>query len=364
MKKPMPRINMEKHRRAIPFRTFLSRLIWITVIPLVGLAVYLAVNDVYTLQAQLDQSTADRVHNVVSVIDRQIEAQIAGLEVLAASPLLDDTSRWNEFYREAVGYKENFGGHVVLADPSMKMILNTRLPFGESLPPLPRPGGHAAAPAVLETGNPSVGDMFLGPIAREPLVAVVVPVRREGQIRFLLLSLIETRRFEQRLQQLALPSAWSVTLLDGKKEVMTRRSPPGLEYKPDDSALNKRFTAKSALSQWSVVLEVPKEVYHAPVFTAGLALGIIIFVGTLAGVVGGRLVGRRLAQAVAGLSDIPPLSSGGLGIAEIETVRAALNEASEARRASEQSLQDAHRRLRSFVDANIVGVLVASPSGR
>ena len=95
------------------------------------------------------------------------------------------------------------------------MLFNTRVPFGAPLPTLPRPKGRAAAPAALETGKPAVGDLFVGPIANQPLVAIAVPGLHEGKIDFLVLAIFDARAFQSRLEKVELPRGWSLALLDG-----------------------------------------------------------------------------------------------------------------------------------------------------
>jgi len=339
---------------ALPLRVFLTRLIWFSVLPLFILAVYLAVDHVRTIRAQIDRDAADRVANAAAAVDRHLRAEIAGLETLAASPLVDDRSRWSEFYREAQAYRENFGGHVILSDLSMQMLLNTRAPLGSALPQLPRPRGHAAVPAVLATGKPSVGDMFFGPVAKEPLVAVAVPVVREGQIRFLLLSTIETRRFQQGLDEVVAPPGWSLALLDGKGDVMARRpsSPGGSRPAANPGG---RFSAKLNLAHWSVVLDVSTAVYRMPVMAAATALAVAILCFTLLSIFAGRIVGKRLARSVASLAEASPSPASPPLIAEVEEARRILKDAAEARETAEQMRHESETRFRSTLDSMMEG---------
>lgn len=62
--------------------------------------------------------------------------------------------------------------------------------------------------------------MFFGPISKEPLVAVVVPVIRSGRTLFLFMSIIETRQFQQCIDEVALRPEWCLTVFDGKDEVL------------------------------------------------------------------------------------------------------------------------------------------------
>jgi PAS domain S-box-containing protein len=243
---------------------------------------------------------------------------------------VEDTSRWPEFYKEAQGFHRSFGSHVILADPQMHMLFNTRAPFGTTLPMLPRPKGRAAAPIAAETGKPAVGDSFQGPVAKELLVAIAVPVVREGKVRQLLLTVFEARQFQANLEQVALPAGWSLTLLDGSGAAIARRAPPRREAGADVDA-GGRFSAKSALSPWSVVLEVPSDIRRAPLREAAGALALAVVGATVVGLVGGTLAGRRLARSVSSLVQAPVPGAQPPRIAEIASVRSLLDEAARRR---------------------------------
>lgn len=349
---------------------YLSRLIWLCVLPLLLLVLFLAAAHVRVLHVQRNRDAQGRALDVVAAVDRRVEAQIAALQLLAASPLLDDPSRRGEFFVEARAFHQRFAGHVILADLSLQMLLNTRSPLGTALPKLPQPKGHAAVPAVLATGKPAVGDVFPGPIAREPLVAVVVPVVRDGGIRYLLLSTVETRQFQDILDGLSLPAGWSLSLIDGKSEEMARRGRPERDGGAAAEGTPGRFVVRSTATPWSVVLKIQPGVYRSPILTAAVALIAAIVVALLVSILVGRVASRQLARSVEGLAGAVAPGAGSGAIAEIEEARRRLSEAAAAREAavsarleSEEHLLQAHGRLRRFVDANIVGVVTASPSG-
>jgi PAS domain S-box-containing protein len=340
--------DISNKMQVMSLHAFLTRLIWLCVLPLTLLAVYLAVYHVGSLQSQRNQQAADLARNVATAVDRHLKSRIAGLQLLASSPLVDEPNRWPELYQEAQGFLSSFGSHVVFADASMQMRFNTRVPFGAPLPKLPTPKGHAAAPETLKTGRPSVGDLFLGPIAKEPLVAVVVPVLREDRTRFLLLSTIEAAQFQQRLDQVALPAGWSLTLRDSKKEVVARRSPPGMTAVPDrsaDASAKGCFVVPSSVTRWTVVIDIPRGIYRAPAMTAAVALAAAILMVTLISVLGGRWAARRLGRAVRSLAQTPPPLSGRPRIVEIEAVGRMLADAAVAREKAEATRREAERAL-------------------
>ncbi len=345
-----------RSKKSMSLLSFLTRLIWLCMVPLLIVAVYLAFRHVSTLTAERKQAGKHRVRNIASSIDYQITAQISALRLLAASPLMDEPLNLKQAYDGAQAFRQYFGGHVILADLSTQMLFHTREPFGAPLPKLPRPKGHAAAPAVLETGQPAVGDMFFGSLAREPLVAIVVPVVRNGHMKFLLLSIIETRQFQQRLDEVSLPPGWSLTVLDGKGAVMARRSPLEKDGSEDEEAYSGRFVAKSTVSHWSVVLTIPEGVYLAPIISSAVTLAAAILAATLVGLLGGRLAGGRLATSVAGIAHNRSQEASGWVISEIEAVRKMLVDAETARDASESASLETARHLELAVDAGNVGL--------
>jgi len=343
----------------MPLHAFLTRLIWLCVGPLVLLAAYLAIDRVRHVHDERDLETTNLAKSLSTAVDQDLNARIGALTMLAASPLVDDASRWKDLYQEAQGFRQSFGSHVILADLSMRMLFNTRVPFDTVLPSLPRPRGRAAAPFAVATGRPAVGDVFLGPIAQEPLVAVAVPVLRKGKTAFLLLTVFEARQFQKHLDQMPLPSGWSLALLDSNGETIARRAPPGLNPAADVDA-SGRFVVKSAVAPWSVVLEIPRGIYGASLVEAAAVLTLVVLGTTVAGVVVGTLASRRLGRLVASLAQAPTPGAPVPWIIEIAAVRRLLDEAAQRRETAEATLIVSEQRFRRlFYEAPLPQALIA-----
>ena len=343
--------------------SFLTRLIWLCVLPLVLLAGYLAVDSVRTAQAERDLAAANLAKNFATAVDRNLNARIGALRMLANSPFADQPAHWKDLHAEARGFYESFGSHVILADGELRMLLNTRVPFGTALPKLPRPEGRAAAPTALETGRPAVGDIVFGPVAGEPLVAIAVPGLREGKSAFVVLNIVETRQYQNRIEELALPAGWSLALVDGQGATIARRTPPS----PTAAAASdvaRRFVAESEMSPWSVVLEIPRTVYYAPLVAAATALAIAVLGATVAGVLGGTLASRRLARAVASLAQPPAPGAPAPDIAEIAAVRRLLDESAQRREKAEAERRTSEQRFRATFELAAVGIALVAPDGR
>ncbi|QDF97816.1 hypothetical protein CJ010_15380 [Azoarcus sp. DD4] len=343
-------------------RSFLIRLVWLCLLPLLMLAVYMAVETIKAERQERDTEALNLARNLATAIDQNLRARIGALNILAVSPLIDDPARWPELYQEAKGFLQSFGSHVILADAQMQMRFNTREPYGTALPRLPRPSGQAAVPTAFATGEPAVGDMFVGPVSKGELVAIAVPSLREGRQPLVVLTVVEASQYRKRLEQVALPAGWAVSLIDGKGDAIARRAPDPDEAPAGDDA--ERFVVKSELSPWSVVLEIPGEVYRAPLVSAGVGLAIGVLVATLTGAVGGLFASRRLGAAVAALADSGADGRAPAGITEIAAVRRMLDRSAERRKEAETARLASERRFRATFEQAAVGIALVGPDGR
>ncbi len=343
---------------------YLTRLIWLCLLPLVLLATWLAYDNVQTLQAERDQEASNLAKNFANSIDQFLKSRMRGLNVLTLSPLADDPARWKALYQEAQGFRESFGSHVVFSDVGepMRMLFNTRVPFGTPLPPLPRPKGHSSATTALATGKPAVGDRFFGPIAKEPLVSIAVPALREGKAVYLMVTVFEASLFQQRLDAVALPNGYVMSLLDGKGATIARRGAPG-PIPPKDGDAPGRYVAKSELSPWSVVLEIPRDVYRAPLLAAATALVAAILGATLVAMLGGMLASKRLSRSMTALLATPASDAPAPEIAEIAALRRQLDLAALTRQTAEATQRESEERFRRLFDEAPLPLGLVSPEG-
>ncbi|HEY9193477.1 MAG TPA: PAS domain S-box protein [Methyloversatilis sp.] len=336
------RPSQPRNQREISLNTFLTRLIWLCVGPLMLLAIYLAIANVRHLQEDRNLEATNLTRVLVTAVDQDLNARINALTMLAKSPTIDDPAHWNTLYAEAQGFQQSFGSHVVLVDPAMNMLINTRVPLGTPLPRLPRPAGRAAAPTALETGRPAVGDIVRGPIAEQLLVGVAVPVMRHGQTCYVVLTTLETSQFRTHIDRLALPDGWTISLRDSTGAIIAARAMDAMNFTAQDG----KFVARSSVAPWSVVLEIPTDIYNAPLQTATTTLLLTLLGATVAGVLGGALASRKLAESMAMLVKGPAAGKLPLPITELTSIRSLLDETAAGHEAAKETLRQSERRFR------------------
>jgi len=342
--------------------SFLTRLIWLCVLPLLLLAGWLAYDSFVDLRHHAHEDSHRVATNYVATIDQQLRARVRGLRLLDASPLVDDPPHWQDLYRQALVYREQFGGNVIFAaagDP-LRIIFDTAAPFAS--PPADWAGTETPAVAALAAslGTPAVGNLCSCQRPQKDSVALAVPVKRDGRVAFVLAAVFDTTYFEQSLGRISVPDGWHVGLVDGRGGTIASRGPPAQGAGAPDRRLH-RVEVQSSESPWSVVAEIPGEVYLPPLMRVATALVLGVTGATLIGVLGGALAGRRLNAAVGNLAAEPAARPPLSGIREIDAVQHRLDEAAALRDSNQlleqkvaartAELAEAHSRISAFAAA-------------
>lgn len=310
---------------------FLAKLILLCVVPLLLIATGLSIAAIDRQKQETDLTANHLASDLALDIDKDLGGRISGLEMLAASDRPDLA-----FYTLAQGYRQSFGSHVVLAEAGdpMRMLLNTRVPFGAPLPPLPRPTGRAAAPQALATGKAAVGDTFTGPVSQQRLLAIAVPVTGPGAPTRVVLTTLEASYFQNHLDWEKLPAGWALFLRDSLGERIAARVPADWED-ATASGPTARFIAHTTRAEWSVEVEIPQQIRRAPFLAAGLLLALGVVGATAVSVLGGMMAGRALGRQVAILAE-PSGTGAAPTIAEIADARLRLDQAAAAVRETQE----------------------------
>jgi signal transduction histidine kinase/CheY-like chemotaxis protein len=259
---------------------------------------------------------------LIQAVDRDLNTGITVALALANSPSLD-SGDIAAFYKQAssVLRPEFPGFNVVLSDRDSVQLMNTARPYG---PLLPDPGSAQRINKVFETGKPLISDLFIGGALKRPLVAIHVPVVRDGQVTYVISTAYVPERLGQVLKEQRLPPNRVIAILDSKGVVVARTHEAArfvghkaapmllakLPFKLEDAieAITLEgipvysMFSRSVTSNWAVVIGVPRSVVLSEMLASikWITAFLLVLLATGFGVA--WYFARNIARSVSALS--------------------------------------------------------------
>jgi signal transduction histidine kinase len=335
-----------------------------TALPLIALAVWLAVTLIDYNQKTMAAGAINRLRAVMSAVDAELRGGIASLQALAVSERLG-ANDLRGFHREATRFVQ-FQSRIEsvrLTLPDGQQVMNTVVPYGERLPATYDLKSFAR---VLETREPVAGDLVLGNTNKYS-VNIRVPVLRGGKVVYVLSASLDTETFSRLIAQQQLDKGWVSGLVDSEGRFVARRParPPGdMASKEFRDAVAQSgegwyrgrtvegfdaFTAHitSDFSHWSVGLGVPSAEVYGSATRAAWLMGIGFLISLGAAFAFAYWMGRRISAPISSLAAAarslgaaapPPLPTDS-NIREVAELANALKEAALAVRERHQILE-------------------------
>jgi signal transduction histidine kinase len=341
-------------RKPRSVHTYLVGLILGVLLPLLGFSGFLVIRSAWHEQDALAAAARNRTRIAATAIEDEL-GSLRGRLFLLAGGLSLQTSDLSEFHARA---KAAFGGMtVILSNPAGEEIVNTGIPFGQSLPDNPDPG---TVHLVAEQMRPFVTDIPLDPVTHRPVITISVPVTRDSEPVYVL-SLDISSTLPRILGELDMPDGWVAAIFDHQGYQIGRsvNPEPFLGHLARDEFIRHihaedegwvpgtsregvpLFNAfvHTRLANWTIDVGIPRDVLLAPVRQTTRSL-LLLGAGTLAlAVTMAVLIGYRVTASVIGL--VPIAEAVGRG----EPTAPALIHLSEANLVA-NSLYDAGERLR------------------
>ena len=248
-----------------------------------GWTAYSAADEQRTSALRTARETVGRVAERVMA---EAVDQVRVAETLAASTALDGPDL-PAFYREAerVAAAHPLWHTVELDDPTGDQILNLLRPPGLPLGPT---ADRATFDEVFRTHEPAIGGIGpVGPVSGLRLVALRVPVMRNGTLRNVLTIAFEPDAVGDILQQAGIPEGWIGAVVDRSGNYIARthddaatlglpasasvrraiRTSRGGFYEGvtrDGVAVETVFAPLPAAGGWSVHLGIPRSALDGP----------------------------------------------------------------------------------------------------
>jgi hypothetical protein len=128
------------------------------ILPLLILAMLLLAWGVRENRRVVEGALIDTALALSIAVDEQIVTWRSALEALSTSESFD-SGDFSGFYKQALTVAEQHDGGIVVFDPAIAQVLNTRVPYGG---PLPVPAYPEPVRRAFATGVPQVSGPFIG----------------------------------------------------------------------------------------------------------------------------------------------------------------------------------------------------------
>jgi signal transduction histidine kinase len=335
-------------------RTFLIWLVLACLLPGVIGAVILFAHQYRDNRAQQETDMILTARALVHTVDSHLLRGRAIAQALSSadSLVMRDFDRFHQRARETVATTGAIA-NVVLRDAEGRQLLNTTVDFGAPLTAEPAP---EQVREVFASGKPTISGLFFGPVLRQPIVSVDVPVVIDGKVAYALGVGILPEHFSAIVTSQNLPPAWIAAVLDSSGTVVGRnrdaekfvgnkateklyeamaKSPEGtLSATTQEGTPVLTFFSRSSATDWRVAIGIPSKTLDAALVLplSMLAAGVATLFGIgllLAWLIGGRIAHsvKALTSPAAALGSDGPIPAPRVHVKEAAEVAAAIDRA-------------------------------------
>ena len=269
---------MRERMRLEGLPTIRSRLILLVMACVLPAAVMVGVLISYNYhqgRAALIQASMATARAMMSAVDSDLAGVRAALFALATSPHLTSTdlAAFDEQARDVLKTLNVY--NILLIDRTYQQRVNTLRPFGSKLPA----GADPWLQQVFKTGRPVTPDLFFGPVAQKPLLAVAIPVIRGDTVLYVLGASILPERLVGLLTRQRQSADWISAIFDSTGTIVARTrqmeqfvgrkgaSPlvarmaevaeDSLETRSLDGIAILAVFSRSTVSNWTVAIGIP-----------------------------------------------------------------------------------------------------------
>jgi signal transduction histidine kinase/CheY-like chemotaxis protein/HAMP domain-containing protein len=193
----------------------------LTLLPLIVFTTWTVLEMHREERARVERSLTATARALSLAVDGELTAAVTALEGLATSSDLD-TGNFRAFHAQATTLRQQRPGWTTIAldDPDGTEILNVLRPLGTRLALTGKDPEDIRR--VASSGQPVIGDAFVGPLSGLWVIGVHVPVVRVGKVRYVLSTTIHTHDLRDVLLDQRLPKEWIGTILDRKRIIVAR----------------------------------------------------------------------------------------------------------------------------------------------
>jgi PAS domain S-box-containing protein len=372
-------------------RAYLLALALASTLPLAVVAGFFAYHLVSDSSQRVRADLQARLYLFRNGIELRIANVIEDVEVLARSPALQ-RGDFEEFRRHASDVVRMLGAFaVVLSDRDGQQLVNTREPANA---PLRRRGYVEAMNRAFATGHSQVSDLSVAAIDGLPFISVEVPVRVDGEIRYVL-ALGLSPNYLSALMDDYVPVGAIGSIVDRKGILVARRplvdgvelvgrpTIPEVRAHLDELAAfwieatsrsgTPTYTSfvRSELTGWAINMALPRDAIDGPLWRAGALFSAVAFAALLVSLVFAWLVATRFLRALTGLErHVMQLGTARIiapepgPVAEVNRMDSVLRRVGADIAEVEEAIEYERSLLQATVETIPIGVLLVTADGR
>jgi signal transduction histidine kinase/ActR/RegA family two-component response regulator len=304
-------------------------------------------------QSEIKRELQQTAHTLAVALDRELDGSTRELERIAESPLLAGRrfDAFHDYLRQVIAERPQYT-NIALFERSGQQVVNALQPRGQPLRVTPR----ALEALVFSSGAPAISDILPNSIDGDASIAMAVPVRLDGAVRWVLTARINHEELSRLLEDQQSRYGGLAIIVDRTHKVIARSRDAGKFFGQDiplyyrsllggaSRGAEKSYslegeaviTAWETLPfGWSVAINVPRDAYSTSIENAIYAL-IALAIALLAiSVLGVVMFSRRVRDELGEISsDAHKLSSGAelpprrFTFRELDSVYASMREAS------------------------------------
>lgn len=304
-------------------------LLTLTILTALSPFVVLATYDIYSRAREADavavRRLTDHVVALTKAVDLELQSKIETAQAVAANQSLR-AGDFLAFWETAADISKLAGGHFIITDRAMQQLANTRLAPGTKLP---RTASQDLVQQVFASEKTQVGNLAVGAVATEYLFAIRVPVRIDGEVKYVLSFVPDQGTIFKVVQNTFRPDGWFASVIDGNGRIIAR-SFNNQQYRAQSASRNilSRMTSPSGLletvdldgrpaltayqelstSNWRFIVWAPKELLGQPAKLAKQTfiwtMALTFFASLVAALVASRLIRAPVLRLLSAARDL------------------------------------------------------------
>jgi PAS domain S-box-containing protein len=377
--------------RGWSIRSYLLALALASTLPLAAVAGFFAYSLVSDSSQQVRADLQARLYLFRNGIELRIANVIEDVEILARSPALQ-RGDFDEFRRYASDVARMIGAFaVVVADRDGQQVVNTREPANA---PLRRRVYVEAMNRAFATGQPQVSDLSVASIDGLPFISVEVPVRVDGEIRYVI-ALGLSPKYLSALMDDYVPAGVIGSIVDRKGILVARRplvdgvelvgqpTIPEVRAHLDELAAfwiaatsrsgTPTYTSfvRSEVTGWAINMALPRDAVDGPLWRAGALFSAVALAALLVSLLFAWLLASRFLRALTGLErHVMQLGTARIiapepgPVAEVNRMESVLRRVGADIAEVEEAIEYERSLLQATVETIPIGVLLVTAGGR